>query len=113
MKKFFFTVILFLLPTQAFADCGETTCVNVKITMLYVTSGITHLQTTGTETNLTNCTPEGGSLVSLSHSHGSADKIYAALLSAYVGKLNIRLRFNDTAGGTGACHIQYAVLEGN
>ncbi|PHR54837.1 MAG: hypothetical protein COA47_14830 [Robiginitomaculum sp.] len=106
-------VTIVFMGQSAFADCDGVGCNNVKIEMLYVASGVTYLKTSGTETQLDNCVPVSGIMVSLDHSHSSADKIYALLLTAYTGKLNVNLRFNDTAGNSGACKINYAVLENN
>ncbi len=116
MKKILFSLLLAsLFSSTASADCGAGghTCTDVKLDMIYVTSGLTLVQTDGDESLLTNCTSPDGKHVKLSHSHASAEQIYALLLTAYTGKLNVRLRMTDTSGGTGDCYISYAILEKN
>lgn len=103
---------LMLSGASAYATCGTTTCSDVKITKLYISDGgVTNIETSGVETDLTNCVPVSNKYFRLFNTHSNADKIYAALLAAYLNDLNVRLRAKDTAGNTGECEIWYAVIE--
>lgn len=113
MKKIVFFILMTLMPITAQADCAGGSCNNVTIKMLYITSGVTLVGTSGTETGLTNCVPGDGTYVSLSHGQSSADQIYSALLTAYTTKMNVRIRLADTPDNLGQCYIAYVVLENN
>lgn len=111
--KYVLTLLFILISQNSFAGCEGTGCIDVKIEMLYVDITKTYIKTDGVETNLDNCTPDSSVYVALDHSHPSADKIYALLLTAYTSKMNVQMRFYGGIGDTGLCTIQYAILANN
>ena len=111
MRKLFFCIVLFLMPTAAYAECVATGCNKVKITMIYVRTAMTIFGTNGTESQLTNCTPDAGKFLVLDNTHDNSEKVYALLLLAYSSNLdvNIVVRPDDN----NLCKIVYAYVGDN
>jgi hypothetical protein len=100
--------ILLILPVMSYAECGSNFCENVKIQEMQVTyDGIVWIQTTGTETNLQNCVPQGGSItpfIKVDANTSGGKNLYSALLSAQARDKSFLVRTRD---GVSPCEIHY------
>lgn len=101
-------VLVLLLCATSHAECGSNFCENVKIQEMQVTyDGIVWIQTTGTETNLQNCVPQGGSVtpfIRVDANTIGGKNLYSALLSAQARDKSFLVRTRD---GVSPCEIHY------
>ncbi len=98
---------------SAYAACDAGSCIDVKITNLYVSENSwINISTNGVETNLDNCVPVSPTYVRLLTTHPNIDRIYSLLLSALMADKEVQLRLKDTPGNTGACEVTYVTIDG-
>lgn len=106
-KIMWFGCLLFI-SFDAMAECSNTKCNDVKIKEMHVFSdGTVWLGTTGTETNLTNCTTQS-SLIKLDTTTGGGKNIYSALLAAQARDQSVQVRTMDNVN---PCQIVYIITE--
>ena len=108
MNKILLVLFAIFISNSVFAECGGNNCNFVKITEMHVFyDGTVWVATTGTETNLTNCTTSS-SMIKVDTTTVGGKNIYSALLSAQARDKNVQLRTMDN---TNPCQVHYAVVE--
>lgn len=100
--------VLFALLAQAQPSgvCQGGSCLNVQIKHLYTGPGYHAVSTNADEAGLF-CSSNGEWLVIPSASD-QQDRMFAAILSAYLSQKTVDIRLNDSGS---ACTIQYVVLK--
>lgn len=86
-------------PVISVAECQSTSCDNVNIENLYITSSSNILVTTsGTESSL-NCSGTDGKYLTLDTNSKNSKEIYAALLSARTINQPMQIVINKESSG--------------
>ncbi len=107
MKKFLLTISFLLLNTSVYAECEQWSCVDVKITRLYVNAdGDTLLSTSGDETKL-SCTASSNTYIKLEKSSANYDATYSLLLAAHTLEHPVWIRTSTS----GDCKVVYVVSD--
>lgn len=99
---------LMLTAQPALAECSLDQCDAVRITGVYTygaySPGHAWIATSGTETLLSTCTPESGSLLRVDGSEPKSDWLFAQILAAYQTQETLLVR---VTGGGGVCRVAY------
>ena len=107
MKQVLITILALIFSTAVFAECGGNSCVDVKITRLYVNAdGDTLISTSGDETRLT-CTPNSNTYITLKKSSANYDATYSLLLAAHTLEHPVWVR----ATSSDHCRVVYVVSD--
>lgn len=107
MKKLVLIILGLLTTTSAIAECGGVSCVDERITRIYVNAdGDTLISTSGDETKL-SCTPSSNKYITLEKSSTNYDATYSLLLMAHTTEHPIWVRTNSS----GDCKLVYAVSD--
>lgn len=97
-----------LAASPALAECSGNGCTGVRITGLYTyggdSQGYAWITTSGTETNLGNCTPDSGIFIKVEGGTPKVDWLFAQLLTAYQTQETLSVRTMD---GGGVCRVSY------
>lgn len=114
MRKIIGLVHGFLLSLASFAaaaECSGEMCSEVHIEQIYVESGqwgnSTWIRTTGTETNLSICTPDSNVYLWLDGNLSQKKEVLSLLMLAYSSDKPVSIRLSTGARG---CSIAYAFL---
>lgn len=108
-KRQLYVCALWLVSIEAVSECMPTYCSAVKIQEMQVDhSGVVWIQTTGAETNLTNCVPESSVFIKVDTASTGGKNIYSALLSAQARDKAIKIRTMDNVN---PCQAHYVVVE--
>jgi len=92
----------------AAADCSVDACADVYIDQIYVESGTNSwIRTSGTETNLSVCTPDSGVYLWLDGNQPQKKEVLAALMLAYSLDKPVYVRVTNGARG---CSIAYIYM---
>ncbi len=109
--KLAFGALLSAASFAAAADCSVDMCSNVSIEQIYVESGSsgnsTWIRTSGTETNLSMCSPDSSVYVWLDGNMSQKKEVLSLLMMAYALDKPVSIRLYNGARG---CAIAYAFL---
>jgi hypothetical protein len=98
----------FSIPLLSAAECTVDACSNVYVDQIYVESGTNSwIRTSGTETNLSVCTPDSGVYLWLDGSLPQKKEVLSVLMMAYA--LEKPVYFRLTSGARG-CSIAYVFV---
>lgn len=98
-----------LLSFAASADCSIDACSSVYVERIYVESGANNwIMTSGTETNLTVCSPDSGVFLWLDGSLAQKKEVLALLMMAYSLDKPVYIRVTNGARG---CLIAFVWLD--
>ncbi len=90
------------------ADCSVEMCSDVYVDQIYIESGINNwIRTSGTETNLSICTPDSGVFLWLDGAVAQKKEVLALLMMAYALDKPVSIRVSNGARG---CHISYVFI---
>lgn len=98
----------FAIPFVSVADCTIDACSDVYVDQIYVESGANSwIRTSGTETNLSVCTPDSGVYLWLDGSLAQKKEVLAVLMMAYALDKPVYFRLTNGARG---CSIAYVFV---
>jgi hypothetical protein len=106
-----FGALLAMASFAAAADCSVDMCSNVSIEQIYVESGSsgnsTWIRTSGTETNLSMCSPDSSVYLWLDGNVSQKKEMLSLLMMAYALDKPVSIRVYN---GSRGCAIAYAFL---
>lgn len=107
LKKICLIIVMFFAKS-VFAECDSNSCDSVKINEMHVFyDGAVWVGTSGTESNLTNCT-SSSSLIKVETATTGGKNIYSALLSAQARDKEVWIRTMDNVI---PCQAHYVVVK--
>lgn len=91
------------------ADCSVETCSDVYVDQIYVESGANNwIRTSGTETNLSICTPDSSVFLWLDGSAAQKKEVLSLLMMAYALDRPVTIRLGN---GVRGCQISYVFID--
>lgn len=100
-------LLVVVFASNAVAECNGVSCVDVKVTRLYVSAdGDTVISTSGDESRLA-CDAGSAGYIKLDANASNYSSTYALLLAAHTTEHPLWIRTADT----GACKIMYVVSD--